>query len=323
MVERARIILLADEGRTNEQIASALETRTARVSKWRQRFGAKRLAGLADAARSGKPAKYDQDTEKSVLRLLAEPPPKGYSQWNGRLLAEALPNISKDQVWRILRRHDICLERRRSWCISTDPEFGPKAVDIVGLYLNPPANAVVISVDEKPSIPALKPAQGYVRLPDGKAVNGFSLKDRRRGATTLFAALEAATGQAKTAHDRPRRRREFLDFLNEIAVANPNREVYVMLDNRKTHTPKEDRWLQRHPDVQLHFTPDYSSWLNQAECWFSILNRPARRGAGFSSPRQLRQAIEDFVAAYHASAAPFEWKKAVVFPSELTSRFSG
>ena len=102
--------------------------------------------------RSDKPAKYDQDTENSVLRLLDEPSPKGYSQWNGRLLVEALPNISKDQVWRILRQHDICLERRRSWCISTDPEFGPKAADIVGLYLNPPANALVIAVDEKPSI---------------------------------------------------------------------------------------------------------------------------------------------------------------------------
>src|SRR4051794_23783548 len=135
-VERARIILLAGEGRTNEQIAKSLKTRTARVSKWRQRFGVKRLKGLSDAERSGKPAKHDQNTEKRVLELLDEAPPKGYAQWNGRLLTEALPDVSKDHVWRILRRHDICLERRRSWCLSTDPEFGPKAADIVGLYLN-------------------------------------------------------------------------------------------------------------------------------------------------------------------------------------------
>ena len=322
MVERARIILLADRGQTNEQIAAALKTRTARVSKWRQRFGAKRLAGLGDATRSGKPAKYDQDTEKSVLRLLDEPPPKGYSQWNGRLLAEALPNISKDQVWRILRQHDICLERRRSWCISTDPEFGPKAADIVGLYLNPPANALVIAVDEKPSIQALERAQGYLRLPDGKAVNGFSHCYKRHGTTTLFAALEIATGQVKTAHYSRRRRREFLDFMNEIVAANPNREIHVVLDNLNTHKPKEDRWLKRHPNVQLHFTPTYSSWLNQAECWFSILSRQALRGASFTSPRQLRQAIDDFVAAYNATAASFEWKKAVVFPSKLKSKYS-
>src|SRR5947209_15820561 len=150
-VERAKIVLLANEGRTNQQIADALQTRTARVSKWRQRFSAMRLAGLGDAGRSGKPATYDLNTEKRVLALLDEAPPKGYAQWNGPRLAEALSDVSTDQVWRILRRHDICLERRRSWCISTDPEFGPKAADVVGLYLNPPEKALVIAVDEKPS----------------------------------------------------------------------------------------------------------------------------------------------------------------------------
>jgi hypothetical protein len=120
--------------------------------KSEQRFGALRLAGLSDSARSGEPIKYDQSTEKQVLALLDEPPPKGYAQSNGRLLAEVLPAVSKDQVWRILRRHDISLERRRSWCISTDPEFGEKAADVVRLYLNPPEKALVLAVDEKPSI---------------------------------------------------------------------------------------------------------------------------------------------------------------------------
>jgi transposase len=322
LVERARIILLAGEGRTNEQIAKALKTRTARVSKWRQRFGRKRLAGLGDAERSGKPAKYDQNTEKRVLGLLDETPPKGYAQWNGRLLAEALPDISKDQVWRILRRHDICLERRRSWCISTDPEFGPKAADIVGLYLNPPENALVIAVDEKPSIQALERAQGYLRLPDGKAVNGFSHCYKRHGTTTLFAALEITTGQVRTAHYTRRRRREFLDFMNEIVAEHGNREIHVVLDNLNTHKPKQDRWRKRHPNIQLHFTPTYSSWLNQVECWFSILGRQALRGASFTSPRQLRQAIDDFVSVYNQTAAPFEWKKAVVFASKPKNKYS-
>jgi transposase len=322
LVERARIILLAAERRTNEQIAKALKTRTARVSKWRQRFGAKRLAGLGDAERSGKPAKYDPNTEQRVLGLLDETPPKGYAQWNGRLLAEALPDISKDQVWRILRRHNICLERRRSWCISTDPEFGPKAADIVGLYLNPPENALVLAVDEKPSIQALERAQGYLRLPDGKAVNGFSHCYKRHGTTTLFAALEITTGHVKTAHYTRRRRREFLDFMNEIVAQHPNREIHVVLDNLNTHKPKEDRWLKRHPQVQFHFTPTYSSWLNQAECWFSILGRQALRGASFTSPRQLRQAIDDFVSVYNSTAAPFEWKKAVVFSSKPQVKYS-
>src|SRR3954470_3207186 len=312
MVERARIILLAGEGRTNEQIAKSLKTRTARVSKWRQRFGVKRLKGLSDAERSGKPAKYDQNTEKRVLELLDEAPPKGYAQWNGRLLAEALPDVSRDHVWRILRRHDICLERRRSWCLSTDPEFGPKAADIVGLYLNPPANALVIAVEEKPSMQALERAQGYLRLPDGKAVNGFSHCYKRHGTTTLFAALEIATGQVKTAHYGRRRRREFLEFMNEIVAENPNREIHVVLDNLNTHKPKEDRWLKLHPNVHLHFTPTYRSWLNQIECWFSILSRSALRGGSFTSARELRNAIEALAKAYNADATPFEWTKAVV-----------
>jgi transposase len=322
LVERARILLLAHEGRTNKQIADQLHTRTARVSKWRQRFGAHGLAGLSDAARSGKPARYDQTTEKRVLALLDERPPKGYSQWNGNRLAEALPDVSKDQVWRILRRHDICLQRRRSWCISTDPEFGPKAADVVGLYLNPPENALVLSVDEKPSIQALERAQGYLRLPDGQAVNGFSHCYKRHGTTTLFAALEITTGMVKTAHYPRRRRREFLDFMNEVVGEHPGREIHVVLDNLNTHKPKNDRWLQRHPQVHFHFIPTYSSWLNQVECWFSILSRQALRGASFTSPRQLRQAIDDFVAVYNEKAAPFEWTKAVVFPSAPKRKYS-
>ena len=322
LVERARIILLAHTGQTNQQIAEKLRTRTARVSKWRQRFAAKRMQGLGDGVRSGKPAKYDQSTEKAVLTLLDEPAPKGYSQWNGRLLAEALPEVSKDQVWRILRRHDICLQRRRSWCISTDPEFGPKAADVVGLYLNPPNNALVLAVDEKPSIQALERAQGYLRLPDGRAVNGYSHCYKRHGTTTLFAALEVTTGLVKTGHYNRRRRREFLDFMNQIVAAHGDREIHVVLDNLSTHKPKEDRWLKRHPNVRFHFIPTYSSWLNQVEVWFSILSRQALQGASFTSPAQLRQAIDDFVEVYNEKAAPFEWKKAVVFSSSPKKKYS-
>jgi transposase len=322
LVERAKIVLLAGSGQTNQQIAETLKTRTARVSKWRQRFGAKRLEGLGDAARSGKPAKYDQTTEKRVLALLDEPAPEGYAKWNGRLVAEALPDVSKDQVWRILRRHDICLERRRSWCISTDPEFGPKAADVVGLYLNPPENALVLAVDEKPSIQALERAQGYLRLPDGKAVNGYSHCYKRHGTTTLFAALEITTGLVKTGHYNRRRRREFLDFMNGIIADHPDREIHVVLDNLNTHKPKDDRWLKRHTNVRFHFIPTYSSWLNQVEVWFSILSRQALRGASFTSPAQLRRAIDDFVAVYNQKAAPFEWKKAVVFPSAPVLKYS-
>ena len=315
VVDRARIILLSHDGMTVEKIAERLGTRPARVSKWRQRFVKDRLGALSDAPRSGKPHKYGEDVERRVLTQLDSPPPKGYAQWNGALLAKALGDVSSDHVWRILRKRGIQLQRRRSWCITTDPEFGPKAADVVGMYLNPPENAVVICVDEKPHIQALERAQGYLRLPDGKSVNGFSHCYKRHGTTTLFAALDVTTGQVKTRHYKRRRRREFLDFMNQIVADNPGREIHVILDNLNTHKPKRDRWLRLHPNVHLHFTPTYSSWLNQVECWFSILSRSALRGASFTSPKQLRDAIDAFVANYNLNAAPFEWTKAVVHPT--------
>ena len=315
MIERARIILLSHEGLTVEKIAERLHTRTARVSKWRQRFAESRLNGLSDAPRPGKPATYDEETERRVLRLLDQRPPEGYSQWNGRLLAEKLADVSADQVWRILRCRQIQLQRRRSWCISTDPEFGPKAADVVGLYLNPPENALVLSVDEKPHIQALERAQGFLRLPDGKAMNGFSHCYKRHATTTLFAALDVLTGKVQAGHYPRRRRREFLDFMNDVVASHPGKDIHVVLDNLNTHKPKRDRWLKAHPHVHLHFTPTYSSWLNQVECWFSILSRSALRGASFTSPRQLRDAIDRFVKAYNETAMPFEWTKAIVHPS--------
>lgn len=315
IVERAQIILLANEGLSVEKIAERLHTRAARVSKWRQRFAASRLSGLSDAARPGKPPTYSDQTEDRVLQLLDQPPPDGYSQWNGRLLAEALGDVSADQVWRILRRRQIQLQRRRSWCVSTDPEFGPKAADVVGLYLNPPEQALVLSVDEKPHIQALERAQGFLRLPDGKAVNGFSHCYKRHGTTTLFAALDVLTGEVRAGHYSRRRRREFLDFMNGVVAAHPGKQIHIVLDNLNTHKPKRDRWLKAHPHVHLHFTPTYSSWLNQVECWFSILSRSALRGASFTSPRQLRDAIDRFVKVYNETAAPFEWSKAIVHPS--------
>jgi len=256
MVERAKVILLAHQGKSNLEIAKHLKTRPARVSKWRQRFAKGRIDSLRDADRKGRPAHYDQATEKRVLTMLDEPPPEGYGKWSGGLLAEALGDVSDDQVWRVLRKHDIGLQRRRSWCISTDPAFGPKAADIVGLYLNPPQNALVLCVDEKPSIQALERAQGWLRLPNGKALNGFSHGYKRHGTTTLFAALDIATGQVIAGHYFRRRRREFLDFLNHIVAAYPDREVHVVLDNLNTHKPKEDRWLKRHPESPSAFHSD-------------------------------------------------------------------
>jgi len=322
LVERARTILLASQGHSTTEIAARLRTRPARISKWRQRFARQRLAGLNDASRPGKPRRYHPANERRILAQLDQPPPRGYASWTGGLLAEAVGGVTGDEVWRVLRKHGISLQRRRSWCISTDPEFTAKAADVVGLYLNPPANALVLAVDEKPSIQALERAQGWIRLPNGKAMNGFSHCYKRHGTTTLFAALDVITGQVKTGHYKRRRRREFLDFMNEVVDAHPEREIHVVLDNLNTHKPKEDRWLRRHANVHLHYTPTYSSWLNQVECWFSILSRQALRGASFTSPQDVREAINKFVAAYNQKAAPFEWKKTVVHSSAPRSYYA-
>jgi transposase len=322
LVERARVVLLADEGVPTREIARRLHTRPARVSKWRQRFARQRLEGLSDAPRPGKPRAYDPSTEKRILKLLDTDPPSGYSQWNGRLLAKALKDVSDDQVWRVLRKHKIQLQRRRSWCISTDAEFARKAADIVGLYLHPPENAVVVCVDEKPHIQVLERAQGWLKLPNGKALNGFSYCYKRHGTTTLFAALEVATGQVQVGHYPRRRRRQFLDFMNGVVASYPGKALHLILDNLNPHKPKHDRWLTHHPQVHFHYTPTYSSWLNMVESWFSILSRKALRNLSCSRARRLREAIDRFVKAYQETAAPFEWTKEVVYASAPKKRYS-
>lgn len=318
---RARIILAVAQGETNVHIGKELEVSVLTVGKWRSRFATYGIQGLRDIPRAGKPKVYDEETEKRVLAKLEEAPPPGYAHWNGRLLAEALGDVSKDQVWRILRHHGISLQRRRSWCVSTDPEFARKAADIVGLYLDPPENAVVLCVDEKPHIQALERAQGWLKLPNGRALSGFSHDYKRHGTTTLFAALEVATGMVKVGHYQRRRRKEFLQFMNSIVSDYPHQEIHVVLDNLNTHKPKRDLWLARHPRVYLHYTPTHASWLNQIECWFSILTRSALKGASFTSPRQLREAIDRFVEAYREQAAPFKWTKRKVGPKRLKQTY--
>jgi len=313
-VQRARIVLLAAEGMANTAIAREVGLSRAMVVQWRQRFARSRLDGLNDAPRPGRAPKYDSTTERRIMTQLDAAPPPGYSSWTGKLLSEALGDVSPHHVWRVLRRYGVHLQRRRSWCVSTDPEFVRKAADIVSLYMDPPENALVLSVDEKPAIQALERAQGWLRLPTGASLRGFSHEYKRHGTTTLFAALEVATGIAHTGHYKRRRRREFLDFMNRIVAQYPGRELHVILDNLNIHKPKHDRWLSRHPNVHFHYTPTHASWLNQVEVWFSILWRQALRGLSANSVRDVCQTIDAFTAAHNKLAAPFEWTKQVVRP---------
>lgn len=320
--ERAKIILLAYEGKTNKEIAQYMHTREATIGKWRSRFIQSGLSGLDDLERTGKPKEYSAAIEKKILQLLDTKPPKGYSSWNGNLIAEHLGNVSADFVWRVLKKHGIQLQRKHSWCISTDPEFAAKSADIIGLYLDPPNNAVVICVDEKPAIQALERAQGWLKLPNGKAITGYNHEYKRHGTINLFAALEISTGLIKTNQFPRRRRKEFLLFMNDVIKEYEGLQIHVVLDNSSTHKPKNDQWLARHKNIHFHYTPTHASWLNQVEIWFSILTRHALCKANFTSVEQLIEAIESYCEAYNKNAHPFEWTKQRVFQRTLKDKYS-
>ena len=322
---RARIVLLAADGLASRAIARDLGIMPRTASLWRIRFAESGLDGLADKPRPGgraSSAKYDADTDRRILALLDRSPPAGHGRWAGKLLAAALGDVSDQYVWRFLRRQKIDLDGRKSWCVSHDPEFVAKSAEIVGLYLDPPEGALVLAVDEKPHIQALERAQGYLRLPNGRTLTGHSRDYTRHGTTTLFAALDVATGQVTTGHYRRRRRIEFLDFMNRVVADHPDREIHVVLDNLNTHKPKRGGWLARHPNVHFRFTPTHASWMNQVEIWFSILSRGALAGASFTSPAQLRNQIDAFVDSYNARAKPFSWQATTVHQKHFRTRLS-
>ena len=312
-------MLLAACGRSTRSIAEEVGVQPRIVSNWRRRFAEEGLDGLKDRPKPAKEPIYGPATNKRILALLDKPPPKGYARWTGPLLAKDLGDVDVQYVWRFLREHKIDLAARKSWCESNDPEFAPKAADVVGLYLDPPAQAIVLSVDEKPSIQALERSQGYLKLPNGRALTGQSHDYKRHGTTTLFAALEVATGKIIAAHSKRRRRVEFLGFMDSLVAAFPGRELHVVLDNLNTHK-RNERWLRKHPDVHFHFTPTRASWLNQVETWFSILQGQSLSGASFTAVRQLQQHIDAFIADYNATAEPFVWRKKTVYQQRFKNR---
>jgi transposase len=307
-LKRARIVLLAAAGQSTRSIAKEVGVQPRIVSLWRRRYAERGLEGLQDEPKPGKKPIYTKATGKRILGLLDKPPPEGFARWTGPLLAQALVDVDVQYVWRFLRLHKIDLQARKSWCESNDPDFTAKAADVVGLYIAPPEKAIVFCVDEKPSIQALERAQGYLKLPNGRALTGHSHDYKRHGTTTLFAALEVATGKIIAAHSKQRRRVEFLDFMNSVVAPFSDREIHVILDNLNTHK-KNEHWLKRHPKVHFHFTPTSASWLNQIETWFSILQGQSLSGASFTSLEQLKAHIDAFINAYNDNAEPFVWTK--------------
>ena len=316
-VERARIILACLEGKEIQQVAGELGVSIPTVTKWRRRFALWGVRGLRDLQRPGKPVTYDAAFRNRVLALLEEPPPPGMSHWDGPAVAERLGS-SVYAVWRVLRREGIHLQRHRSWCVSTDKEFAPKAADVVGLYLNPPLNAVVLSVDEKPSLQTIERPSGYVETDSGAVVRGLKSTYKRHGTLNLFAALEVGTGQVKTKITDLKKRADFQSFLEGVIAEQPaDKDIHVILDNYSTHK-KNDDWLAKFEGrVQFHFTPTSASWLNQIEIVFSLMQRKALNGASFKSKDQLRDAIEAFIRRHNERAKPFRWRKRDVKGSQL------
>jgi transposase len=316
---RARIVLMAADGMASRAIAREVGVMTGIVSIWRKRFAAAGIDGLKDKPRPGAKRVYSEATDKRILSMLDQPVPKGRARWDGKLLAKELGDVDVNYVRRFLRRQKIDLSGRKSWCESKDPEFAAKAADVVGLYMSPPTNAVVLCIDEKPSIQALERAQGYLKLPSGRALTGHSHDYKRNGTTTLFAAYEVATGKVVAKHEKRRRRKEFLAFMDDVVAAYPERRLEVILDNLNTHK-KNEEWLARHPLVTFHYTPTRASWLNQVECWFSILQGQSLTGASFKSVDDLKVHIDAYIAEHNATAEPFVWAKSEVHQRRVKGR---
>lgn len=304
---RSRIILEAAAGRSNQQIASDLEIPEVTVGKWRRSFAMQALEGLRDAPRSGRPAKHDAEVWRKVQTLACQQP-KAQGRWTVRTLAREV-GLPHSTVQAILNASQLQLHRIRTFTFSPDPEFEAKLLDIVGLYLNPPENALVLCVDEKPGIQALDRTQPLLPL-RAKKPQSWTNEYVRHGTQTLIAALEIATGKV-VAHIRNRRTSvNFLHFMNDVVRAYPNRELHVVIDNLNIHNNEAARrWLSRHPQVRFHYTPTHASWLNLIECFFSILSKQGLAHSVQRSKHDLKELLHRFLANYNRTCQPFTWTK--------------
>lgn len=305
---RARIVLGAADGRPNRTLAEELGVSPMTIVLWRRRFDQQRLAGLGDAPRPGRAPTYGRAERDRVIALTLEPPPDGTTHWSARRMA-ARTGISITTVQRIWAEAGLKPHRTETFKWSTDPELVTKVRDVVGLYLAPPERAIVLSVDEKTQIQALDRTQPMLPLRPGQ-VERHTHDYERHGTTSLFAALDVATGKVTTEARPQHTGADFLAFVRRLDRVYPDHELHVILDNVSSHkTPAVRAWLERHPRITFHFTPTSASWLNQIETWFSVLTRQAIRRGSFRSVKELIALIDTFTDAWNAGASPFIWVK--------------
>jgi transposase len=309
LATRARIVLLCADGLDNKKVARRLRTSSNTVGKWRARFVDARLDGLLDEPRPGAPRKITDDQVEAIVVKTLESTPKGATHWSTRRMAKAV-GLGRDSISRIWSAFGLKPHRTETFHLSKDPLLVEKVRDIVGLYMSPPTNAVVLCTDEKSQIQALNRTQPVLPLRPGQAERRTPDYERH-GTTTLFAALDVATGNV-IGKCYPRHRAiEFRKFLEEVdAAVPPEMGVHMVIDNYATHkAPTIKAWLAKRPRYHLHFTPTHGSWLNQVERWFGLLTqRQIKRGAHLSVA-SLKAAIEEFLEAHNADPRPFVWTK--------------
>ena len=313
--KRARIVLLAAEGVANTRIAELVGATVTTVLGWRERYQAKGVAGLADAPRPGRPRTLDH---RAIVAETLKPPPKklGVTHWSSRLLAQRL-KISNTSVARAWRAYGVRPWKAESFRFSTDPELVGTVTDICGLYLAPPENAIVLCVDEKSQIQALDRTVPILPMQEGR-IERRSHDYYRHGTSTLFAALDIATGQVTAALKPRHRHQEFLAFLKQIErtyrdVLDDDGdpvELHLVMDNYAAHKHNNVReWLEKNPRFVVHFTPTHASWMNLVEVWFGIVERQAIRRGVFKSVRDLNTKIRAFIDGWNDRSHPFVWTK--------------
>lgn len=307
---RARIILKLDAGDRPVEIVRSLEVSEKTVYKWRNRFNDEGIAGLHDAVRSGRPTVIDEKTVQTVLKMTCEQVPHEATHWSIALMAE-YAQISTWQVRQIWDAADLKPHRLRTFKISNDPQFAEKVIDVVGLYMDPPNNAMVLSVDEKTQIQALDRTQPGLPLSESR-IASRTHDYKRNGTASLYAAFNILSGEVIAKVTDRHRAKEFIEFLKQIDKSTPeDLDLHIILDNLSAHKTTEVKvWLEKHPRVHFHFTPTSASWLNAVEGWFSQLERRALYRGVFTSVKDLKNEIKRYVKVHNKySAKPFRWTK--------------
>lgn len=308
-VRRARVILMSIEGKSGRDIADGLGLTSEAVSRIRSRFRAGGIEGLRDRPKAGrKDHAVSRETIERIVQLAMSPPPAGRSRWTTRLLAKEV-GLTSGCVSDVLRRNGLKPHLSRTYKVSRDPAFATKVREVVGLYLNPPEHAVVLSLDEKTSIQALERTQLPLPLRTGRA-RRHTHDYKRHGILDLYAALEVATGKVTHKVTSSHTAKDFITFLNQVVRAYPSQRLHIILDNSSSHgTPEVRAWLEAHPLVAFHYTPTSASWLNQVEGFFGVLGKQSLGATSFVSKKALRDHLAAYMKAWNRSPTPFAWTK--------------